>query len=276
MIPDLQASRSKPVASINPPRRNITETGRKHKPTKKVKWKPPAHVKPGWIYIWCSEPVAHFQARIGPEPWIPTDGFGGWEVVDRPHQVGMTVETTTPPYQYTGSVLFDGWHGRHSVEDDIKQLMIIAHGDDDNNPGIFSIRGIPDLPSHHWLIEDLEFDPDSVIRHPSNMERLRQKVTITMREYVSPHYVRVAKNATKKSKGNYTLKVTKDGDTPHKIAVREKVRIKDIIQLNHGNKVFKPPITKANQRLKKGLKIRIPVSDNKAHKDKSSRSRSHG
>jgi hypothetical protein len=239
------------------------------KPT--AKFTPPSQMPPGRIYIYCNEPVAHVSGRVGPEPWLPTEGFGGWEVVDRPHQVGMVTRTTTPPYQYSGSIVFDHYRKRKSVEALCDALMLMAHGDDENEPGIISIVGIPHMPAEDWVIENLEFTDDMTIRRNSDFNRVRQKVILTIREYVPPTYMRQAKNATKKGKGNYTFIRTKAGDTPHKIALREKCSVTDLRKLNPELK-----LTKANMKLRTNTRMRVPVPDAKRHKDKKSKSKSRG
>jgi hypothetical protein len=226
-------------------------------------------VPAGYIFLSCSSPQLALLVRLGPEAWIPTGGWGGYEVVDRPQNVGMTVPKGVEPWQYTGSIMFDGLKHLQSQEDDIQALLLCTHGDDDTAPGIISISGLPDLPADDWVVEALDFDADSIIRHNRSMDRLRAKVTLTIREYVHPDYLRTANNAFKRPKGDTTIITSKTGDTPHKIAIRQGCDWKDIKRLNPMRK-----ITKANQILKKGLRIRVPKKENKSHKTHRSGSRS--
>lgn len=227
------------------------------------------YVPPGWVNLACSDPPMIFTARLGPEPWVPTAGWGGYDIVDRPLQVGMTIIKGVPPWAVAGSVIFDGLKDMMSQEDDIKRLMSVAHGDDQSQPGLISVKGVPNLPADDWFIEDMEFDADSVIRHPLTMERVRQKVTFTLREYVSPDYIRSAKNAFQRPKGKVTIITVKDKDTPHKVAVRYHCRVRDLRQLNPNNKYM----LKSNTKLPHGMRLRVPVKDNKKHADRKSSSR---
>jgi hypothetical protein len=224
---------------------------------------------PGYIFLSCSKPELHIQVRLGPEPFIPTAGWGGYEVVPRPQNVGMTVPTGVEPWQYTGSIMFDGLKHLQSQEDDINALLLCTHGDDDTPPGIISISGLPDLPADDWVVENLDFDADSIIKDNKSMERLRAKVTLTIREYVAPDYLRSATNAFKRPKGDTTIITTKTGDTPHKLGIRYGCDWKTIKRINPMRK-----ITKANQVLKKGLRIRVPKKESKSHKAHRSTSKS--
>jgi hypothetical protein len=223
---------------------------------------------PGYLYFQCSSPKAGFQVRMGDDPWIPTDGWGAYEVVDRSRQVGMTIEGGVPPWQYTGSILFDGLKHKMAQDDDIESLLTLAHGDQDNGPGIITIYGLAELEKNDWVIESLDFDAASQIRTNGKLRRLRQKVTLTIREYVSPDYLRTASNAFKRPKGDTTVVITKHGDTPHKLAVRYHCDWKDIRDLNPTRKIHK-----ANQVLATGIRVHVPKKKTSSAKDKTSKTR---
>lgn len=228
-------------------------------------------VPAGYIFLSCSSPQMAVLVRLGDDPWVPTAGWGGYEVVDRPQNVGMTVAKSVEPWQYTGSILFDGFKHRVSQEDDIRALLRCSHGDDDADPGIISISGLPDLPVDDWVVETLDFDANSIIRDNKSMDRLRAKVTLTIREYIAPDYLRMANNAFKRPKGSTTIITTKNGDTPHKIAIRQGCDWKDIKTANPMRH-----ITKSNQKLKAGIRLRVPVKESKSHKQHRSRTKTTG
>lgn len=231
-------------------------------------------IPPGYIFLSCSSPVLGITVLLGPDPFVPTGGFGGWDIVDRARQVGMTIQKGVEPMQYSGSIIFDGYKHRHhySQEDDIEALIRCAHGDDDNDPGVISISGLSELENNDWVIEDLDFDADSQIRTNKSLHRIRQKVTLTIREYVHPDYLRSASNAFKRPKGDTTVIMTKKGDTPHKIAVRYHCSLRDLRQLNPGS--LHRFMLKANHVFKPGLRVRVPKKEGKAHKDRRSRTKS--
>ncbi|HWI68278.1 MAG TPA: hypothetical protein VNS88_07850 [Nitrospiraceae bacterium] len=222
-----------------------------------------AKVPPGYIFLSCSSPKLNIQVRLGDDPFLPSAGWGGYDVVDRPQNVGMLVPKGVEPWQYSGSILFDGLKHMESQEDDIQSLLRCAHGDDDTNPGIITISGLPDLPADDWVIEDLGFDPDSVIRDNKTLDHVRLKISLTIRQYVAPDYLRISSNAFKRPKGKTTIITTKIGDTPHKIAVRQGCKWSDVQMLNPNQR---PPITKANQKLEGGQRLRVPIKETKTHK----------
>lgn len=222
-----------------------------------------AKVPAGYLFMSCSSPKLSIQVRIGDDPFLPTAGWGGYDVVERPQNVGMLVPKGVEPWQYTGSILFDGLKHMQSQEDDIQELLRCAHGDDDTNPGIITFSGLPDLPADDWVIEDLSFDGDSVIRDNVTLDHIRLKIGLVIREYIAPDYLRNVSNAFKRPKGKTTIITVKNGDTPHKIAVRQGCKWTAIQQLNP-NQI--PKITKSNQKLIPGQRLRVPIKETKTHK----------
>lgn len=241
------------------------------KPTSGPRQQRKAKVPAGYLFLSCSSPKLSIQVRLGDDPFLPTAGWGGYEVVERPQNVGMTVPKGVEPWQYSGSILFDGLKHRQSQEDDIQQLLRCVHGDDDTSPGIITISGLPDLPVDDWVVEDLTFDSDSVIRDNKTLDHIRLKVGLVIREYIAPDYLRFASNAFKRPKGKTTIITVKRGDTPHKIAVRQGCKWTDIKQLNPHQQ---PPITKSNQQLKAGVRLRVPIKETKKHKQHRSSTKS--
>lgn len=226
----------------------------------------PAH---GWIRLTCPKPSLNIMHRMGPEPPNITGGFGGYEIVERPRQVSMTIWKGIEPFQLTFSLMMDGLHDRKSMEDDIENLIICARGNETSEPGTLEVLGIPRLPAESWVIENLEFDADSVIRDPRNFSRLRQKVTLTLREEVDPHYSPIRKHALDKNKGKTMTIKARDKDTPVRIAQRYHQSSWYMVR-----RLNKNIIHKANQKLKKGQRLRVYVVTKK-DKDKG-KGKGHG
>jgi len=162
----------------------------------------------------------------------------------------MTIWNGIEPYQLTFSMFLEGFKEGRSIEGDIEAAMRCAHGTD-GEPGTIRVYGIPRLPATDWVIENLDFDSDTTIR-AKNMERIRQKMTWTLRERIDPAYLSLRKEALMgKKPANTTIKA-KSGDTPAKIAKRLKLKSWTIIRdRNKG-------ITKAGQKIKQGTKIVVP------------------
>lgn len=221
----------------------------------------------GYLFLSCASPSMGIVVLLGPDPFVPTAGWGGYEVVDRALQVGMTIRKGVEPWQYTGSIMFDGYKNKMSQEDDLNSLLTCAHGDDKHGPGIISISGLPELNDWDWVIESLDFDADTQIRR-NDMSKIRQQVGMTIRQYVHPDYLDSVDDAFKRPKGRTTVVVVKKGDTPHKLAVRHHCRWQDIRDANPTRKILK-----ANQHLTPGIRIHIPQRESNDHKRNRSRTR---
>jgi hypothetical protein len=206
---------------------------------------------PGWVRMKSSAPTLNIVGPLGPEAPHISGGFGGYEIVSRPRQVGMTIWNGTEPYQLTFSMFLEGFKEGKSVEEDIGAVMRCAHGTD-GEPGTVQVFGIPRLPATDWVIEGLDFDQDTTIRN-MRMERIRQKMTWTLREEVNPVYLPLRAEALMGKKPAYTTVKVRHNDTPAKLAKKYKLSSWFILrQLNPG------VITKAEQKLKDGSKIRVP------------------
>jgi hypothetical protein len=209
------------------------------------------NVPPGYVGLHCDDPSLSIVVLLGPEPVKVTGGLGGWEVTARPRQVGMTTWQGNEPLQVSLSLMFDGWSMRASVEEPLRQLFTVARGDDESPPGIVDVEGIV-LPADRWVIENVDYGEP--ILDPATMERYRQPMTVTLREYVPPTYLQQRKTALQGVKGKTKVITVRKGDTPANIARRQKCKWTDVRALNP------TVIKKANQTLKTGTKLRAPVA----------------
>lgn len=208
------------------------------------------HHTPGWVHLMSHQPYLNQRVRLGPDGFKITAGFGGWNTTTRPRAVGMTTWTGVPPYEAKLQIIYNDWDG---VENLIRQLMDVARGSVSSGPGIVWLDGIPALPVDRWIISDLEFDDDHMIRK-TDMRRRRQIVTITLLEYQPPVYELLAKNALKKARPKTVIYKVKKGDTPAKIARARHCHWQDLKTLNK-----KGTVRAANQHLKVGIQIMVPV-----------------
>lgn len=216
---------------------------------------------PGWVRVKSPSPTLNVMGPLGPEAPNITGGFGGYEIVPRPRQVGMTVWNGTEPYQLSFSMFLEGFKEGRSIEGDIAAVMRCAHGTN-GEPGTVQVFGIPYLPADYWVIEGLEFDQDTTIRN-TGMSRIRQKLTWTLREEIDPQYLPLRAEALMGKKPAFTIIKAKVNDTPTTIAKRFKASSWFVIRrLNPG------VITKANQKLKAGQKIRVPFDQKRSDANK--------
>lgn len=227
---------------------------------------------PGHVQIYCADPPRSLVVLLGPDPLKLTGGGGGWETVARPHQVGMTLWQGGEPYALQLPLMLDDFPERGSVERAMRVINRLARGDDDSEPGIVEIGGVP-LPADEWVIESVDYgDP---IRGVRDLHLMRQPVTLALREYVPPEYVQLRRRALGKPKRKTRVVTVKKGDTPAKLARRVHCKWTALRELN-------PRVIKrANQkvgtkgdRFKVGMKLRAPVRpERKKGKGKGARGR---
>lgn len=215
---------------------------------------------PGYVRLTCRDPTLDVTVLLGADPVRVTAGLGGWQVTARPRQVGMTTWTGSEPLQVELALMFDGWGTGTSQETALRRLFAVARGDDESPPGIVRVRGVP-LPAHEWVVEGIDYG--DVIVDPASMGRLRQALTLTLREYVPPSYMQLRKRALQGGKGKTRVMVTRKGDTPARVAHRAGCKWTDLRTLNA------KLVHKANQALKTGTKLRVPVHATNTRKPKS-------
>lgn len=188
-----------------------------------------------------------------------TDGYGGWEVVDRPRNVGMTQWNGRNPLTIKIPILFDNWTRGTTIEPDIRELEKMA-GNEINmgQPPLVLINSMGVVPHDYhdatqndWVIQTIEWGDSD--RNESG-HRVRQAATVTLIEYnyddviggvgARPS-VRSKKKAKAKTKRRHY--VTKPGDTLAKIAhyqLGNSVfwrRIRDVNKTKSGRPIYKDP-----------------------------------
>jgi hypothetical protein len=195
---------------------------------------------------------------LGETPPKVTGGGDLWDIVERPRQVAMTVYKGRQPFQVDLQVMLNGLNplveqGGLSQEPVLRDLLDAMTGDDEHEPSPWEIRGVPeinDIPE--WVLQTAE-PGDHQIRRRTDFSRSRQDYTLTFIEYTPPTYVQLRAKARQGSKGKTTLYVVKKGDTPASIARKRRCKWTDLRTINASL------ITRANQNLRDGSRIRVPV-----------------
>jgi hypothetical protein len=205
--------------------------------------------KQGRIHLVCNMPPLNRTVWLGPEGWKPADISGGWDVTGRPHAVGMTTWSGVPPLEGDLHIL---WNNADGVEQMIQEVVDVARGTAKAEPGVLMLDGLANLPTDKWVIGSVSFG-DLMIRDGS-MKRIRQDMTLHLIEWSPPQYETLRKNALKQARPKTVIYKVKRGDTPVKIARGRRCRWTDIKVLNK-----KGVIKSANQKLKAGLQIMVPV-----------------
>jgi hypothetical protein len=225
---------------------------------------------PGQVRITCGDPELVLAGWLGPDSPKFTGGIGGWIVTPRPRQIGMVTYEGVEPLELSFQMILDNilvpfgkdtkkkYRRRpradfHSLEPDLRDLMDVLRGDGESDPGIVRVEGIPSqIVGKRWVIRNVEFG--DAIRRKTDMHRIRLQLDFTLLEYRPPHFERVRKKSVGRNKGKTEIIHAKANDTPATIAKRRKCKWTDIRTLNQGI------VRRANQDLKKGQKIRVPVA----------------
>ena len=130
-------------------------------------------LQPGTVQIYCADPPRGLIVLLGVDPVKLTGGGGGWEQVTRPHQTSMTLWQGSEPWGLQLPLMLDDYAERGGVERAMRVLSRLVKGDDDSEPGVVEIGGIP-LPSDEWIIESIDYgDP---IRGVTDMRLLAAAV----------------------------------------------------------------------------------------------------
>jgi hypothetical protein len=205
----------------------------------------------GYVRLTCGDPAFVLVALLGEESPTVTGG-GGWSVIARPRDVGMTVWEGIEPCTLALSLMLDGFADRHSQEPALRGLFRVARGDRESPPGIVTVEGIPSLPAREWVIDSIDFG--EAIRRVSDMHRTRQQLTLSLREYVRPEYLSRKKPTSHTSSKSIVL-IAQKGDTAAKIAKRRRLKSWTVLRnLNRG------VILKANQTIPTGTPVLVPVT----------------
>jgi hypothetical protein len=213
----------------------------------------------GYVRLICDDPHADVRCLMGADPPKITGGIGGWEIVARPRQVSMTTWAGVEPFGVDLALMLDGHAARRSVEEQLAQLIAVGRGDGESEPGLLRVQGIA-LPADRWVIDGMDFGDTLLSSHTG--ERVRQALTLNLREYVPPAYLQLRRSATLGSKGKTKTITTRKGDTPAKVAARVRCSYRDLRELNLTSGLC----AKANQTLKVGTKLRVPVAKSKQRK----------
>lgn len=163
----------------------------------------------------------------------------------------MTIWQGNEPYQLDLSVMLDDLPGATSVEPAIRELLAAGRGDEESEPSTWTILGLPSLPADEWVLNGAEPGDQVIRRHDAS--RIRQSYTLTFVEYMPPTYVQIRAKARQGAKAKTITYTVHRGDTPASIARKRRCKWTDLRTLNPG------VVKKANQNLKDGSRIRVPV-----------------
>jgi|tagenome__1003787_1003787.scaffolds.fasta_scaffold20731866_2 hypothetical protein len=224
-------------------------------------------IPPGYVRLTCGDPPLNHLVLLGPDPVTVTAGVAQWDVVGRPRETSMTVWSGVDPFEVSLSLMYDGFAAslknaaKASQEPLIADLVSVSRGDSESPPGILAVEGLSVLPADEWLVTGIDYgDP---IIDPSGV-RVRQPLTLTLTEYVPPTKLAAKRKTATAASTKFVTIRARHGDTAAKIAKRRKLRSWTTIRDNN-----RKIVTKANQVLKEGTKLRVPATRAAASKSKS-------
>jgi hypothetical protein len=182
-----------------------------------------------------------------------TAGFGGWEAIDRPMRVAFTRYKGKPLFRQSIPVLFDGWSSGKNQEVQISKLIRMSQMVGEHTPPpTVRIRGPVEREDLTWVIEDITWDADNVIRDivGGTSVRMRQGATVQLLQYVDDKVI-----VTPARPAVATKVVDAKGKTPKQLS-QENYGTPDLWGMFMGSQLG----TNVDPRkpIKKGTKVVVP------------------
>lgn len=116
-----------------------------------------------------------------------TDGFGGWEAIDRPKRVAMSRWKGRPLFRQDVPILFDGVDEDKNVEVDIATLIRMSQPAGAlTPPPTVKITGPVERTDLVWVIENITWEADMVVRdmQTGGSVRMRQGAVVHLLQYI--------------------------------------------------------------------------------------------
>lgn len=185
-----------------------------------------------------------------------SDESGGWEEVERPGDVNMTIWRSAHPLRMTIPILLDGWVKGENQRSKVQLLHGLVRTDEgDRRPPVFKIYGNIPFRRHAWVMESIEYQDDPPTLYARSGALLRQALNLNVIQFVPGQDVKIRK----RGKGRFH-RVRHNGETCLSIAKAEfdhhiHQRAKQIARLND--------IRSIRKKLKKGRLIKLPRGDGK-------------
>jgi len=200
--------------------RETSQSPDRHKPAPK----PSAGFPEKYKVQFSADGVGAFNVlRDAAAPTIQS-GYGGWTVVDRARQRGLSVWDGVEPKRLAVPILFDGFEDDNDQQDSLKLLLQMASPDPDEPPVVsLSGKGFPDIVDN-WVIESISFGSNTIwgTNKAGKDILLRQDAIVNLMQHVAADRVAFSKAKPAQPGGRVWPKhwMVKKGDTIQKIAAK--------------------------------------------------------
>lgn len=189
----------------------------------------------GTFLIKTEDNKVRFKSHFGDGPAIVTEGYAGWQITQRPKDVGITTWAGRNPMAIEIPFMLNFYGLAHrsysdnpgvECEDMVGNLETLCGIGTHAPPPVCIVDGAGMIPhdysvyqGHRWVIEQLSWDKQVEIRSQTSGRRLRCGGTITIRQYVSPSDIlkRISPSARAVKPTTYRVR---RGDNLHKIAAK--------------------------------------------------------
>lgn len=142
---------------------------------------------PRYLITFTASNGLNVQVMAGADSATLTDGFGGWEEVERPKRTSMTRWKGKPLFRQDVPVLFDGYSLNKNVEVDCATLLRMSQQAAVNAPPpTIKVTGPLERPDLMWVIENITWDSQEVIRDiiGGSSVRMRQGAVVHLLQYI--------------------------------------------------------------------------------------------
>ncbi len=116
-------------------------------------------------------------------------GYGGWEVVERPKRKSITRWRGVGPWQQDLAILFDGFMDEIDQSTSIQDLIDMSQPRGNlTQPPKVTIDGLAEGTNLTWVIQDIKFSSDRVIRDIGVI--YRQPAIVSLIEFVDDQVIK--------------------------------------------------------------------------------------
>lgn len=183
------------------------------------------------------------ESLLGDGPWNLTSGWGGWNVIAKPRDLGTTEFDGSTPFTLQGPIMLDGFSEGDSVEHQIRVIQALGEvAKHEEEPPLVKLSGSIPGTQYTWVLNDIAWGDH--IRRPSDNARIRAAAQLTFLQYVPDVGLRKIpaskkqrdKNSDKKRGSKKKTYRIKKGDTLQSIAhdqLHDSKRWHEIARLNH-------------------------------------------